>query len=210
MALAHAKDKLKSEVASSRPRGEKGEFLSIPKIKSSDSPLTQFLKSHTGNYKDQEDLLDIRIGNPLRRVIELLEEIKSQKAFSFTLKGSLGIAGVVLLFSFFGLLGGSEVLCNKGVQTHIGTIKVLNYREIYQKDVPFLSFLFDLAAPSQKEIKNRVVLIKENNETIYIPFSENLDLTGFNNVSVLATGSYNVCTNTLLISDLQGVEVFTR
>jgi len=56
--------------------------------------LERFLISHTGNYKGEDDILDIHIGNPFRRIIALLEDLKKQKAFSFTLKGSLGIAGL--------------------------------------------------------------------------------------------------------------------
>jgi len=37
--------------------------------------------------------------------VELLQDIKKQKAFSFTLKGSLGIAGVALALGMFGIFG---------------------------------------------------------------------------------------------------------
>lgn len=204
-----AKDKLKSEVAAGRPRDEKGHFISIPKL-DPNSPLNKFLMSHTGNYKDEEDLLDIRIGNPLRRVIVLLEEIKKQKAFSFTLKGSLGVAGVILVLSVFGIFGGGKAFCEKGTQSHVGMIKVLNFKEIYPKSASAISYLSEMVAPSQKLIKSRVILVKNDLSTIYLPFSEEIDITKYNNLSVIVTGNYNYCSQTLSINDAKAVDTFSQ
>lgn len=204
------KDKLRSEVTGSKPRDEKGKFINVPDIKTAKNPLERFLLSHTGNYKDQEDLLDIRIGNPLGRIVKLLEGIKNQKAFSFSLKGSLGIAGVVLVISVFGVFGGGQIICDKGTQSQIGMVRILNAREIYSRPVPFLSYLFELVAPSQKYIKNRVILIKNDNTTIYLPYSEEIDVMQFANSFVIATGNYNFCSQTLKINDSSSIELFTR
>lgn len=205
-----AKDKLKSESTSSRPRDEKGHFISLPDIKSAKNPLEKFLISHTGNYKDEEDLLDIRIGNPLRRVIALLEEIKRQKAFSFSLKGSLGLAGVVLAISLFGIFGGGRMICDKGTQSLVGTVRVLNEREIYSKPVPLITYLLELVASPQKQIKNRMILIKNDLETVYLPFSEELDISKFSNLPVIATGNYNSCLHELTVIDKDSIETFVK
>jgi hypothetical protein len=204
-----AKDELRSGVTSSKPRDEKGKFISVPDYKEGKNIAEKFLLSHTGNYKDQDDLLDIRIGNPLGRIIVLLEDIKKQKAFSFTLKGSLGVAGVVLFISMFGLFGGSKVICDKGLQTEVGMIKVLKAREIYSRKVPVISYLINYLSPSKKLIKNRSVLVSNNN-TIYIPFSENIDISPYVNRIVYATGEYNSCTNTLEIDDPSYLEIFSQ
>jgi len=199
-------DKLRSNVTSSRPRDEKGHFISVPDYKSAKTPLERFLYSHTGNYKDQDDLLDIRIGNPLRRVVELLEEIKRQKAFSFTFKGSLGIAGVVLFLSVFGLFGGNKVICDKGEQSFIGYIKILNYREIYSDEVLPLDYVINFAN-TQKTIKKRTILITENyGQTIYLPFHKNVDYSKYIDKPIILTGKYNSCTNALLVEYQEGVQ----
>ena len=205
-----AKDKLRSDVTSSKPRDEKGHFINVPDVKSGKNPLEKFLLSHTGNYKDQDDILDIRVGNPLGRIVKLLEDIKNQKAFSFTLKGSLGIAGVVLVISVFGIFGGGQIICDKGTQSQIGTVKILNAREIYSKQIPFLSYIFELVAPSQKYIKNRMVLVKNDNSTLYIPHSEEDDIVKFANSTVIVTGNYNSCSQTLKINDSSSIETFVR
>ena len=173
-----AKDKIRSEEIASRPRDESGRFIRVPDYKDGKNTLERFLLSHTGNSKNQDDLIDIRIGNPLGRIIALLEDIKKQKAFSFTLKGSLGVAGVVLFVSVFGIFGGSKILCDKGLQTQVGTIKVLKAREIYSREVPVISYLLYYLSPQKKLIKNRTVLVSDN-KTVYIPFSENVDISTY-------------------------------
>jgi len=76
-----SEDKIGSEELSSRPRDEKGKFIGVSDYKSGKNTLERFLISHTGNYKDQDDLLDIRIGNPLGRIVALLEDIKKSIFF---------------------------------------------------------------------------------------------------------------------------------
>ena len=102
-------------------RDAQGHFIKkdpAEKEKASNS-VTDFVKKQTKLSKTDDDntLLDVHIGNPLRRITVLLEEIKKQKAFSFTLRGSLGIMGVVLALSIFGFFGTTTALCNKGVQS---------------------------------------------------------------------------------------------
>jgi len=203
-------DKFKSEVASSMPRDAKGHFIKVPDPKEGKNVLEKFLISHTGNYKNEDDLLDIHVGNPLRRVVDLLQDIKKQKAFSFTLKGSLGIAGVVLVLGVFGIFGGGKLLCDKGTQTQMGTIKVLQAKELYSKPVPVLSYVLDLIAPPVKQIKNRMVLVKGNEIITYLPFVEGVDLTKFESMPVFATGNYDICAESLTINDPNGVEVMNK
>ena len=81
-------------------------FPTPPKPGSQPSLTEKLFPTHVSvDHKVTQDaLLDVHIGNPLRRITQLLEEIKRQKAFSFTLKGSLGIMGVALALSVFGFL----------------------------------------------------------------------------------------------------------
>lgn len=53
------KDELKSEVTSSKPRDEKGQFINPPDIKTAKNPLEKFLLSHTGNYNSCSQTLRI-------------------------------------------------------------------------------------------------------------------------------------------------------
>src|SRR3989304_9340450 len=131
--------------------------------------LEKFISENVHYSKNKDDLLDVHIGNPLRRITELLEEIKRQKAFSFTLKGSLGIAGVALALGVFGVFGGGKILCEKGVQSYIGTVKTLNVMEQESSGIPVLSQFLDYFAP--KQTHNKVVLVKNDESVISLPFS---------------------------------------
>ncbi|MBI4092050.1 MAG: hypothetical protein HY427_02495 [Candidatus Levybacteria bacterium] len=167
--------------------------------------IEKFISENVHYSKNKDDLLDVHIGNPLRRITELLEEIKRQKAFSFTLKGSLGIAGVALALGVFGVLGGGRILCDKGIQTQIGTLKILNVQEKEPDGLPIISNILDWFNP--KPIYNRTVLIREDSFVIRLPYSKEVNFSQYNNFQVIATGDYDSCGQTLTIKDASAVEI---
>lgn len=206
-----AKSELKSEVAKHKPRDEEGHFIHVEQPKNPQSPrnpISRFFSEYTHYSKNQDDLLDLRIGNPLRRIIHLLEDIKRQRAFSFTLKGSLGIMGVFLALSVFGIFGGGQILCDKGNRTEIGVIKTLNILESDSSRVPILSQFLDYFAP--KQLRNKIVLIKNDETVINLPYSGNVNFTKYVDYTVIATGSYNSCSQSLVIKDANGLQVYVR
>lgn len=182
--------------------------------------VQDFLDNHTHPSKDKDELIDIHVGNPLRRITEILEDIKKQKVFSFTLKGSLGIMGIALALSFFGIFGGSKALCDKGVQSFIGTAKELRYLD--EGDWPLLTRIADAYSvmiggrPHEKPTV-RLILIQQDTTTIHIELSRALDRGGpiplwLTEVlakavnSVIVTGQYDACSRTLKLEDPTGIE----
>jgi len=107
----------------------------------------------------------------------------------------------------FGLFGGSQLLCDKGIQSQTGTIKVLNMKEIYSKPIPVISYLLELVSPPVKQIKSRTILVKNDGVTIYLPFSEKVNFSQYSENQVVATGNYNSCSQTLAIDDPTGIEM---
>lgn len=172
-----------------------------------DDPVSKVISESTHVDHDSDKLLDIHVGNPLRRIAELLEEIKQQKAFSFTLKGSLGIAGVFLALSLFGVLGGGQILCDKGVQTQIGTVKVLNIKEVETaSDIPILSSFINYFGP--RNTYNRTVIVTESGKAISVPYSRFAKIADYKNLKVAATGNYNSCSEELTISENTAIELY--
>lgn len=213
---------LKSDIAQQKPRDEEGHFVHAEQptpeasIKTDQNPISKFFSEHTHYSKSQDDLIDLHIGNPLKKIAELLEDIKRQKAFNFTLKGSLGIMGALLTLSVFGIFGGGQVLCDRGTQVEIGTIRQL---QIFQEDpssgIPVLSQMLDYFRPQQSRPK--FVLIKNDDTVIQLPYSRNVDLTKFTNPvypelgqKVVATGNYNSCSQTLTIKDPSALEPYSK
>lgn len=207
---AHKTSELKSEVAQQKARDEEGHFVhedqTNPGHADHHNPLGQFFSDHTHPSKNKDDLLDVHVGNPLRRITKLLEDIKKQKAFSFTVKGSLGIAGVALALGVFGVFGGGQIICDKGIQTHIGTIKVLQIQDQDSATIPALSLFLDYFAP--KVMHQRTVLIKADQTVIRIPFSRTVDLGKYSNFPVIVTGKYDSCSQTLVVTDATGIEIY--
>ncbi len=171
------------------------------------SEAEEFISRHVHYSKNDDDVLDVHIGNPLHKIVELLQEIKKQKAFSFTLKGSLGIAGVVLAFSFLGVLGAGNVLCSKGVQTQIGTLQILN---IIEPDPPAIPVISDLIAYFEpRDQHNSIVIIKKDGNVVRVPYYPGIKFADYENLPVVATGSLDSCAQSLSIKDPNGIEVYT-
>lgn len=209
------------KASSSIPRNEHGEFSAkpilqeTPKETTKNSSVSSFLKNlvsqNTSVEKtgDEDTLIDIHVGNPLHKIIELLKDIKKQKAFSFSIKGTLGIAGVVIVIAGAGIFGGLQSLCNKGIQSHIGTIRILTINEdTTPVDRPLankIREIFNRPALSTTQTK-RTILIKLDYSVIHLVIPASLSLIEFLNIPVIATGNYDSCKQTLTVKDRTGVE----
>lgn len=166
--------------------------------------LSNYLKQNQKIRKTNDDatLIDIHIGNPLRRITTILEEIKQQKAFSFTLKGSLGVMGVLLTVSAFGIFGGSKMLCDKGRQSQLGTLHILQTTvDKTESNLLVQAWNFLTNTPlAQKEASDtpRVILVKDDNSVIHLQgFAIEPD---FQDQRVVATGKFDTCIQTLTIN----------
>ena len=201
---------LKSEIAENRPRDDEGHFIPQEKVEEHEkkSGFEKIFSENVHYDKGKDDILDVHVGNPLRKITQLLEDIKKQKAFSFTLKGSLGLAGVVLALGIFGVLGAGNLLCGKGIQKQIGVIKVLNVQEEEPATIPLLSNITDYFSPRAKH--NSTILIKSDETIITIPYNKNINVSQYQNLPVVATGDYDACGQTLTLKDPSGMEVYVK
>lgn len=176
------------------------------------NPFAKFFSPNVSKTKNEETLIDIHIGNPLRRIADLLEDIKKQKAFSFTLKGSLGIAGVALALSLFGILGGNRLLCDKGTQSIIGTVKILKTSDVDEsptilKKIKMMYQNLTSDTKTKIESKPRIILIKNDSTTIHL--IGKLDLRkDISTQLVYATGQYDSYSQTLSITEESSVELY--
>jgi len=205
----HKYSELKSEIAENRPRDDEGHFISQEKIEEHEkkSGFEKIFSENVHYDKGKDDVLDVHVGNPLRKITQLLEDIKRQKAFSFTLKGSLGLAGVVLALGIFGVLGAGNLLCEKGIQKQIGVIKVLNVQEEEPASIPLISGLLDYFSPRQRH--NSTILVKSDETIITIPYNKNVNVNQYQNIPVVVTGNYDSCGQTLKIKDQSSLEIYT-
>jgi hypothetical protein len=172
------------------------------------NPLSQFLHDETQIHDSHKDeLLDIHIGNPLRKITALLEEIKRQKAFSLDLKGSLGLAGIALTLGVFGIFGGTKALCSKGVQTKIGQIHTLKYQQDSEASVlskiPILNLLIT------KPKTNRLVLVDKNGLAYNLLFKNNFQpILPSSSLENFVTGEYDSCSQTVSAEQPASIESY--
>ncbi|CAN5185607.1 hypothetical protein BH09PAT1_BH09PAT1_1230 [soil metagenome] len=211
--------------AKAEARDSHGHFVHSPEASSSTSAptipasgghrsqlLDKILPTHLeiDHKVSQDDLVDVHIGNPLRKITAILEEIKAQKAFSFTLKGSLGIAGVILTLSVFGFFGGSKMLCDKGTQTLSGTVKQLSVVTT-PPQIPLLtsainSFNYIVFHKDWPTGEKRYILVNLRNASTIFLNGSLADISPFTNSVVYATGQYGSCSRTLKVKEPHAIE----
>lgn len=200
----------KSQIASKRQRDAHGRFLPSPDAKNPKprpNPLTEFLKDQTSIHRSQHDeLIDIHVGNPLRKITELLEDIKRQKAFSFTLKGSLGVAGIAVVIGTFGIFGGTKAFCSKGTQTKIGEIKELRYKE--NSHMSLLDYIPFVASFIPERRISRTILVDSSGTIIHLVRKNNVDFQLEQSKNKIITGNYDSCSETLTVDQQVGIEVY--
>lgn len=194
--------------AKDRPRDKEGHFIpsevkDLPK--NDQNPVTKFLHDETAVHKSNGDeLVDIHVGNPLKKIQDLLEDIKRQKAFSFNIKGSLGVAGIALVLGTFGIFGGTKAFCSRGVQTKIGAIKTLSYQQVskerFWEKIPFVS---DFMPKSTSE---RVILIEQDSKTTRLVYNKKALQNIAQNTIYIATGEFDACSNELKLQDPTSLE----
>ena len=198
-------DNKKSDVAEKRPRDSKGHFIAAVKK-----------QVNVSQGHDDDKLIDLKVNNPLQKITEILEDIKRQKAFQFTLKGSLGIMGVVLSLSLLGIFGTTHMLCDKGTQTQLGIIKVLQATEEeeplalwgkFKKTVAYFQNLYSDSPMPDDKPQPRIILFTANKTAIQILGIKETHLADFINKPVFATGKYDSCTQKLQVTKPQNIEL---
>jgi len=166
----------------------------------------QFVKVDPGT--SDETLIDVKVNNPLHKIVELLQDLKRQKAFSFTLKGSVGIVGVSVLIVGTGMFGGSKLVCNKGLQTKIGVVRTLSITQTAQ-DHPLRARLAELVGSSYTPaVISAVILVDDSKNTIILAAKNPEVVQPFEGQEVLATGQFNGCTQELEVIS-NGIRPYT-
>jgi len=165
----------------------------------------RFIKSVISSVSD-DTLIDIHVNNPLRKIVALLQDIKAQKAFSFSFKGSIGLLGVIVIAASAGIFGSNKILCDKGIQSLTGTIKILQVSD-ESSTHPLrneITSLLGLGKPKAVTTLSKRTLLITSSGTVHLTSGAQIssDLLG---VPVVITGKYNSCNQELIISP-SGIE----
>src|SRR5258706_9616372 len=118
------KSKAKSKVAKKRVRNELGYFA--PVVSGPISVSTS--KAKSSDMGSSDDLVSIKVRNPLHKIVQILQEIKSHQATNFNLHFSIPLIALpVFIIAFLGVfqLGRAQVTCFPTFTSKIGTLKTI-------------------------------------------------------------------------------------
>jgi hypothetical protein len=164
---------------------------------------------------DDNTLVDVHVNNPLHKVVQLLEDIKKQKAFSFDIKGSLGVAGIFLVLTTFGIFGGTRAFCSKGEHSHIGRVVVLTMVEeqsepaLVERMVNAWNVLMNPTTPTPPTIPTHKVVLVQSDKAVYhligIPVET---VKAILNQQSIVTGEVDACSQTIKVEDSSSIQPY--
>lgn len=150
--------------------------------------------------KGGEELVDIRVHNPLKRLYAAIDYLKTHGDIPITLRTRIPFAwiavGLVLLLSVTGIVKLVRLasVCPVSFITKISTLYELN---VALPQDPVIS-LFGLPLTQRslpKEVKQTVLLV--DNQTLTLKLAPGISATGYHGRLVAASGNFNVCDATI-------------
>lgn len=155
---------------------------------------------------DEDTLINVHVHNPLKKITKLLEEIKKQKAFSFSIKGSLGIAGIALVITSFGIFGGTKAFCTRGSQTFMGSLYILSYENKQRSPYPFIDQLKVWLLNEKPERVKRMIVLRPDSTILHLQQFTEKEAKPYMNRRVFVTGDYDACSEIVTITEPNAVQ----
>lgn len=207
---------VKAIIAAKRPRDANGHFIK-----------NNILSVDEESDPNDETLINLKVTNPLRRIIMILKDIKRRQATTIDLKFTIPLIALpVFMLIAFSLGKNSSVLaaCGGNVQTKIGLLYTLqatdsNQPGLFEKtkqtlttNLPFLAPLLTTnylpgGSTSSGRQANHQILIQRDNTAITIENPKNISLTTYNTRQVFVTGKVNTCENTIEVQNDSSVQL---
>lgn len=200
---------VKAVIAAKRPRDANGHFIK-----------NDILSVDENNDPDDETLINLKVSNPLHRIIMILKDIKRRQATTIDLKFTIPLIALpVFMIIAFSLGKNSSVLaaCGGNIQTKIGLLYTLqatgsNQPGLFEQakqtvaaNLPFLAPI--LTTNDQRLTTNHQILIQRDNTAITIENPKNIPLTTYNTRQVFVTGKVNTCENTIEVKNDSDVQL---
>lgn len=209
----------KAAVAAARVRGEHGHFIK----KTSSSPNSPNLPNHPkllhleeNKTQNDETLIDVKVTNPLRRISNILEQIKRRQATVIDFKFTIPLIAlpVFMLVAFSLGKSGGLAACGDNTQTKLGIIYMLKASAgaedtLFQKTLKILTPLISLISPTSltNTQTSRTILIQRDNTALTIENPKNLPLASYQTRQVFVTGKVNTCKNTIGVDNDSDVQL---
>ncbi len=205
------------QLVKNQPRGPHGHFLSskvqVLQEELADKKSTQNTVD-VENGKDDESLIDIKVNNPLHKITQILESIKSHQSTSFNLKFSIPLIALpVFIVALLGVfqLGRAQVSCFPTFTSKIGTLKTIDVMS--PKNSPNILSGFILFFPALPKIlpannltkTTTTLLIQSSQDPISVIKPDNMNLINYEGQTVIVSGNYSECTNSITLDNQENI-----
>jgi len=197
----------KAAVAVKRIRDANGHFIK--------SDLINVQENKSAN---DETLVDVKVTNPLRRITQILEQIRRKQSTVVDLKFTIPLVALplfMLLAFSLGKAGG--VTCGGNTQTKLGLLYTLRaagstkqpglFERTKQTVATNFTFLAPLLGNTQIAPANHQILIQRDNIAFTIENPKNIPLITYNTRQIFVTGKVNTCENTIMIENESDVQL---
>lgn len=189
---------------------KKDKFIKVDKKSGGAGDLISKLIK-TGESKDDEALIDIKVTNPLHKIAQILQDIKNHQSTTVSLRFTIPLIALPIIILLAFQIGRSQTICSQGFQSKTGTIKNM-YVQAPKEDglFHFVPFNPIRRVYNQKDFipAKRTVLISNNEETITVLANPNFDLAIFDNQRVVVTGNYSSCSQTITLDSAQNISLY--
>lgn len=193
--------------AAKHPHDTHGHFIS------KEPQVTGLLRATTTD--DDTTLVDVKVSNPLRKITQILEQIKAHQSTTVSLRFTIPLIAlpIVLLAAF--QLGRIQTTCSPVFSSQSGTLQVLSL-QIPVKETswytPFLNLIpgnFVTQKTTGFTSENRAVLLTSNGDTITLLSSGAENFSPYNHAQVIVSGEYSACNKAITVdhpSNLQPLQ----
>lgn len=155
-----------------------------------------------------ENLVNVTVHNPVKRIYQLLSDIKKHQETTFAFKFTIPLIAIPIIMAVLFGLGGFQLgkfaspFCDSSFTPRSGQLLVTSVQR--PPTQPFWEKLFFWPTPSPPALQTLTVLMSQN-ETITV--NTKLDLADFHQKPVLVVGDFNACDHTLSLTSRSNISV---
>ena len=187
----------KTSTSHYQPEGSKDKLISSKTTTEGAAKIASDLIS-ASEGDDPGTLIDIKITNPLKKIYELINEIKKKQSTTLSLKLTIPLVALpIFLFVAF-QLGKDQALCEQYFTSRIGIVKTLDVEEAVETG-GLLSKLKIKSPTTVYEHVQRTILIDSVGSIITILNQKQVDISKYENTKVVITGTYSSCTDVITL-----------
>ena len=187
----------KTSTSHYQPEGSKDKLISSKTTTEGAAKIASDLIS-ASEGDDPGTLIDIKITNPLKKIYELINEIKKKQSTTLSLKLTIPLVALpIFLFVAF-QLGKDQALCEQYFTSRIGIVKTLDVEEAVETG-GLLSKLKIKSPTTIYEHVQRTILIDSVGSIITILNQKQVDISKYENTKVVITGTYSSCTDVITL-----------